>query len=70
MGPLVEGRRRQARVVSRLTGNGCDAATEAGVVQDDAAVKVPVVRANEPAKVVGDGEFELDRDGAIGHAGW
>eukprot|EP00964_Phaeocystis_antarctica_P018879 scaffold10401_cov65-Phaeocystis_antarctica.AAC.10 len=70
MGPLIEGRRRQARVVSRA-GNGCDAATEAGVVQDDAAVIAAVVRANEPAKVVGDGEqFEPDRDGAIGHAGW
>eukprot|EP00964_Phaeocystis_antarctica_P010016 scaffold5466_cov91-Phaeocystis_antarctica.AAC.1 len=68
--PLVEGRRRQARGVSRA-GNGCDAATEAGVVQDDAAVIAAVVRANEPAKAVGDGEqFERDRDGAIGHAGW
>eukprot|EP00964_Phaeocystis_antarctica_P125361 scaffold88995_cov74-Phaeocystis_antarctica.AAC.1 len=68
--PLVEGRRRQARVVSRA-GNGCHSATEAGVVQDDAAVIAAVVRANEPATAVGDREqFEPDRDGAIGHAGW
>eukprot|EP00964_Phaeocystis_antarctica_P069397 scaffold42168_cov62-Phaeocystis_antarctica.AAC.2 len=68
MGPLVEGRRRQARVVS-CARNGCDAGTEAVVVQDDAAVIAAVVRANEPATGVGDAEqFEPDRDGAIGHA--
>eukprot|EP00964_Phaeocystis_antarctica_P001987 scaffold1038_cov49-Phaeocystis_antarctica.AAC.1 len=72
MRPLVEGRRRQARVV-RSAGNGCHSATEAVVVHDDAAI-VPamnVVGADEPAVVLGDGEqLEPDLDGAIGHARW
>eukprot|EP00964_Phaeocystis_antarctica_P118154 scaffold81957_cov63-Phaeocystis_antarctica.AAC.1 len=72
MRPLVEGRRRQARVVRRAR-NGCDSATEAAVVHDDAAIEVAatVVGADEPAVVLGDGEqLEPDLDGAIGHARW
>jgi hypothetical protein len=70
MRPLVEGRRRQARVVIP-TGNGCDAATEALIVQDDAAVVAAVVGAYEPTKSAGDREqLEPDLDGAISQLGW